>query len=198
MSIVEGRKGSSRWFNALVEWGPTTVFLIAYHAGGLYQATAALMVAAAVAFALSWTVGRRLPVMPFVTLVLVAVFGGLTLWLRSEVFVKSIPTLVNGLLAAILFIGYARDLPVLRYAIGAQMPVITPWAWRRLTLRYALFFAAVAALNELIWRTQSTDLWVAFKTYGDLGLLLLFIACQVPFVGRHMVETRPDDAPGPG
>ena len=197
MSLVENRKDAPRWFHASVEWGPSAIFLLAYHhQGGLHQATAALMAATAAAFALSWVVSRRIPVMPFVTLVLVVVFGGLTLWLRSELFVKTVPTIVNATLAIILVAAYARDLPVLKRTIGCQMPEITAPAWRRLTLRYALFFAALALLNEMIWRTQSTDLWVAYKTYGDLCLLLLFIASQIPFIGRHRVSNDADDAAG--
>ena len=80
-----------------------------------------------------------------------------------------------------------RDLPWLRYSIGPQMPAITAPAWRRLTVRYSLFFLATAVLNEAIWRSQPTDLWVLFKSYGAPLLLLLFIASQVPFVRRHRV-----------
>lgn len=178
------------WLHAVVEWSPALIFFLIYQVWGFFAATAAAMPVTLLAVTLTWRLGRRIPVLPLVTLFLVVVLGGLTLWFRSELFAKLIPTVVSGLFSAILLFGYLRDLPVLKHAIGAQMPDITAAAWRRLTLRYALFFAGLAVLNEFIWRTQSTELWVAYKTYGDLGLLLLFIASQVPFVGRHRVANQ--------
>jgi len=188
--MAENRTEPPRWFHASVEWGPTAVFLLVYQIAGFYQAIAADTAATALALAVSWRLCRRVPVLPFVTLVLVLIFGGLTLWLQSALFAKMIPTLVNGLFAVVLIYGYVKDLPVLKWAIGVQMPEITAPAWRRLTLRYALFFVALALLNEAILSTQSTDLWVAFKTYGDLVLLLLFIASQAPFVDRHRIAVQ--------
>lgn len=186
-----------RWLNAAIEWSPALVFFGVYHLWGFFPATGAVMAATAISVALIWRLGRRIPVLPLVSLVLVVALGGLTLWLQSELFTKAIPTLVNGLFAAVLLFGYVRGLPLLRHAIGPQMPAITAWAWRRLTLRYVFFFAALAGLNVVVWRTQTTDVWVAFRTYGDLGLLLLFIASQVPFVGRHMIAAQASRASGP-
>jgi len=187
-----GNSRLSRWFAAAVDWGPTAVFLIVYHGQGLLPATAALMAATVVAFALSWRRSRRVPVLPCLAVVLVLVFGGTALWLRSELFVKTIPTIIKSSFAAVLLVAYVTDLPVLRYAIGSQMPSITAHSWRLLTLRYAVFFACLAGLNEVIWRSQPTDIWVVYNSFGDLALLGLFILGQVPFVRRHLLAAPPE------
>lgn len=173
------------WFTLLVEWGPALVFLLTYQASNLFLAKAALMVAATFAFVAAWRAERRVAVLPLLSLVVVLGFGSLALLLQSETVIKVTPTAIDFSFGTLLLFAYLRDLPWLRYSIGPQMPVLIEAAWRPLTLRYSIYFLTMASLNELIWRTQPTDLWVLFKTYGGPALLLLFIASQVPYVGRH-------------
>jgi intracellular septation protein len=183
-----------------LEIGPLIVFFLANAYGGrviegfslqaifpqpIFFATAVFMVAMVIALGLSWSIMKRVAVMPLVSGVIVMIFGGLTLWLQDETFIKMKPTIVQVLFAAILLGGLALDRPLLKPLLGRMMPPMSDAAWRRFTLRYALFFIAMALLNELVWRTQSTDLWVTFKVFGLTGLTFLFILAQMPFITRE-------------
>jgi intracellular septation protein len=170
-----------------VDYGPLAIFFVVYLAAGLMAATAAIIAASLVALGLAWTLQRRVPLIPLITAAVVALFGGLTLWLQDETFIKMKPTIVQALFAAILLIGLAFGRPLLKPLLGRMMPPMTEAAWRQFTLRYALFFIAMALLNELVWRTQSTDFWVTFKVFGLSALTILFILTQMPFIAR---ETR--------
>jgi intracellular septation protein len=182
-----------RWLKPAVDYGPIAVFFIAYMKWGLIGATAALMAATAVALAASLITTRKVPMMPLATAVIVGIFGGLTLWLNDETFIKMKPTIINVLFALILFGGLAFGRPLLKPVLG------TAWhmdeeGWRRITIRFACFFAAMAVLNEIVWRTQSTDFWVGFKVFGIMGLTLLFALAQMPLLQRHAVAPEDTNA----
>ena len=174
-----------RWLKPAVDYGPLVVFFVTYVAFGLMAATAALIAASIIALVPAWLLERRVPVIPVVTAILVGIFGGLTLWLRDETFIKMKPTIVQLLFAVILAGSAILRRPVLKPLLGPMMPPLSDDAWRQFTLRYALFFVVMAGLNELVWRTQSTDFWVTFKVFGLSGLTFLFILSQIPFVGRQ-------------
>jgi intracellular septation protein len=174
-----------RWLQPAVDYGPLGVFFLVYLGAGLMAATAAIIAASLLALSLAWTIQRRIPLIPLLTAAVVAVFGGLTLWLQDETFIKMKPTIVQALFAAILLGGLLFDRPLLKPLLGRMMPPLSDTAWRRFTLRYALFFIAMAALNEAVWRTQSTDVWVTFKVFGLSGLTFLFIFAQMPFITRQ-------------
>ena len=184
---VPPRPAAPRWLRPLVDYGPLAVFFAGYYLAGLYTATGALMAATAVVVVVSLAVERRVPVMPLVTAAVVGVFGGLTLWLHDETFIKMKPTIVQVLFAAALFGGLAFKRLFLKKLLGAGIP-LDDAGWRKLTVRYGAFFLVMAALNEAVWRTQSTDFWVNFKVFGILGLTLLFSVAQVPTMNRHMIE----------
>lgn len=187
------------WVRPVAEYGPLVLFIAAYWLSGLMAATAVIVVASLVALALTWIFERRVPLMPLVTAGVVAVFGGLTLWLQDETFIKMKPTIVQAIFAAVLLGGLAFGRPLLKPLLGKMMPPMTDAGWRGLTLRYGLFFIVMAALNEVVWRTQSTDFWVNFKVFGIMALTIVFIMIQMPFMNRHMeaeAETADrDDAP---
>jgi intracellular septation protein len=183
-----------RWLQPAVDYVPLAVFFAVYLAAGLMAATAAIIAASLVALALAWTLQRRVPLIPLITAAVVALFGGLTLWLQDETFIKMKPTIVQALFAAILLIGLAFRRPLLKPLLGRMMPPMTEAAWRQFTLRYALFFIAMAVLNELVWRTQSTDFWVTFKVFGLSGLTILFILTQMPFIARATRLAEPSKA----
>jgi intracellular septation protein len=124
------------------------------------------------------------PLIPLIGAAVVAIFGGLTLWLQDETFIKMKPTIIQALFAAILLVGLLFRRPLLKPLLGRMMPPMAEAAWRQFTLRYALFFIAMALLNEVVWRTQSTDFWVTFKVFGLSGLTVLFILTQMPFIAR--------------
>lgn len=178
-----------RWLRPAVDYGPLAAFFLTYLLLGLMAATAVVIVASAVAAVLAWMIERRLPLIPLITAAVVGVFGGLTLWLQDETFIKMKPTIVQVLFAAILLGGLAFRRPLLKPLIGALMPPMSDRAWGTFTLRYALFFVAMALLNELVWRTQSTDFWVSFKVFGLPVLTMLFILSQMPFINRHAGRT---------
>ena len=177
-------KEPPRWLKPTVEYAPLAVFVVAYVSSGLMAATAALMIATAAGLALSLAVARRVPVVPLVTALVVGIFGGLTLWLNDERFVKMKPTIVQGLFSLILFGGLAFRRPLLGLVLGQAWPMDDK-GWRLLTLRFAVFFAAMAVLNEVVWRTQSTDFWVTYKVVGILGLTMVFAMSQAPLMQRH-------------
>ena len=122
--------------------------------------------------------------MPLVSGVIVLVFGGLTLYLRDETFIKLKPTIVYTLFAVLLGAGLVWKKPVLELLFGAAF-TLTEEGWRKLTLRWALFFAVMAVVNELVWRNVSTDTWVSFKAFGFLPLTFLFAVAQVPLMQRY-------------
>ena len=151
-------------------------------------ATAAFMLAIAVSLPVSWWLTRTVPRMAIVTAVVVAVFGGLTLWLQDATFIKMKPTIVNAVFAAILGFGLLQGRSYLSYLMGAAIP-LTPHGWMVFTRNWVLFFVACAVANEIVWRTQTTEFWVGFKTFFYLPLTFLFVALHVPFLQRHSTET---------
>jgi intracellular septation protein len=124
------------------------------------------------------------PLLPLITAIVVGVFGGLTLWLEDETFIKMKPTIVNALIAGVLIGGLAFGKPLLKHVLGAAWHM-NEVGWRVLTGRFAAFFVLLACLNELVWRTQSTDFWVNFKVFGLIGLTFLFVLAQIPLINRY-------------
>ena len=122
--------------------------------------------------------------MPLVSGVIVLVFGGLTLYLHDETFIKLKPTIVYSLFAVLLAAGLLLKKPVLELLFGSAL-ALTEEGWRKLTLRWTAFFVAMAIVNEFVWRNFSTDAWVSFKAFGFLPLTLLFALAQVPLMQRH-------------
>jgi intracellular septation protein len=174
-------------FKLATELGPLMVFFIANAKFHLFVATGAFMVAVVVAMIASYAVTRHVPMMAIVTAVVVLVFGTLTLVLHDETFIKMKPTIVYLLFAGVLGGGllFGRSFIAIMFD---QMFNLTPQGWRVLTLRWALWFAAMAVLNEIVWRTQSTDFWVAFKAFGMAPLTMLFAVTQMPLIKRHHLE----------
>jgi intracellular septation protein len=188
----------------LLEIGPLAVFFFTYVgwdyvfppaepskpgtlSNSLMAATAVLMVAVVVSLALSYKWERRAPLMPLVTAVMVVIFGGLTIILRDEIFIKMKPTIVNCLFAAALFVGLAFNKSFLHPLLGHSLQ-LSRQGWRVLTWRWAFFFVFLAILNEIIWRSFSTDFWVSFKAWGMFPLTLVFALAQVPLIQRHAPE----------
>src|SRR3954470_12858638 len=174
-------------FKLATELGPLLIFFFANAKANLFVATGAFMVAVVVAMVASYVVTRHVPMMAIVTAIVVIVFGTLTLALHDETFIKMKPTIVYALFAAILGGGllFGRSFIAILFD---QMFNLTPRGWRILTLRWALFFFAMAILNECVWRTQSTDFWVNFKVFGVTPLTMLFAITQMPLTKRYHLE----------
>lgn len=163
---------------------------------GIFVATAVFMVAIVVAFVISYVLTRRLPLMALVTAIIVLVFGGLTLFLQNDTFIKIKPTILYLLFAGVLGGGLLFGKSLLALVFD-QMFNLTEEGWRKLTVRWALFFVGLAVLNEIIWRTQSTDFWVAFKAFGVLPLTFIFAMFQYPLLTRHDAGAK-DTPPSSG
>lgn len=186
-----GDKPQPGWLRPTIDYGPLAVFLAAYVWGGLFAATAAIVVATVAALTLSLAYTRKLPTLPLVTGIVVVIFGGLTLWLNDPMFIKIKPTIVQLLFAGVLFGGLAVGRPLLRPVLGMAMPwPMSERGWTLLTLRWAFFFLAMAGLNELVWRTQSTDVWVTFKVFGIMVLTVVFAMAQLPLITRYKSGER--------
>jgi intracellular septation protein len=153
---------------------------------GIFTATAVFIPAVLIALAISYAKTRHLPVMPMVTAVVVVVFGGATLILQDEQFIKLKPTIIYVLFGSVLIGGLAFRKSLLGMVLDSVFN-LTEEGWRKLTLRWALFFFVLAVLNEIVWRTQSTDVWVAFKVFGVLPISLVFAALQVPLMTKYAV-----------
>jgi len=164
--------------------GPFLPAAVAGEKAGIFVATAVFMVAILVALAVSYALTRHLPVMALVTAVIVVVFGSLTLVLHDDTFIKMKPTIIYVLFGGLLLGGLWLNKPLLAMVFDSVFD-LTEEGWRKLTLRWALFFLALAVLNEAIWRTQSTDFWVNFKVFGVLPLTFIFAALQFPLLQKH-------------
>jgi intracellular septation protein len=184
------RKAENPWLKLTLELGPLLVFFFANGRFGIFAATGAFMAAMAVSLAASWAINRRLAVMPLVTGIVVAIFGTLTLVLHDDTFIKMKPTIVNVLFGGALLGGLAFGKTLLGYVFDGAFHLDAA-GWRKLTIRWGLFFLLLAVLNEAIWRTQSTEFWIAFKVWGIMPLTLLFSVAQLPLLTRHAIE-RPE------
>ncbi len=176
-----------------LEMGPLVLFFLANAFGerfGLqgdqttYAAIALFVGATVIALAIHFVLLRRVPIMPLISGVIVLVFGGLALALRDKTFFLIKPTIVNTLFGVILLGGLLFRKPLLSVVLDSVF-TLTEEGWRRLTLRWGLFFLALAVLNEIVWRTQDYEFWVKFKVFGIMPITVLFALAQTPLLMRY-------------
>ena len=177
-----------------LELGPLIIFFIANARADIFVATAWFMGAMVISLVLTWFILRKIAVMPLVTGVVVLVFGGLTLWLQDDTFIKIKPTITNGLFAAVLLGGLLFGQSLLKYVFG-DVYKLRPEGWSRLTLNWGLFFVVLAVINEILWRNFSTDIWVAFKVWGVMPLTVIFSITQVGLLNKYAPPSEPKHAP---
>jgi intracellular septation protein len=180
-------------FKLATELGPLLVFFAANAKFNLFVATGAFMVAIVASIIVSYVVVRHVPLMAIVSAVIVLVFGTLTLVLHDETFIKIKPTIIYALFGLILGGGLLFGKSFIAIMFD-QMFNLTPPGWRALTFRWAIFFFGMALLNEAIWRTQSTDFWVAFKAFGAVPITAVFAMLQMPLINRHSIAPATAEA----
>jgi len=173
----------------LVEVGPLVVFFVVNACAGIFWGTGTFMAATVASLIASRILFGRIPVMPLVTGVCVLVFGGLTLWLQDDHFIKIKPTIVNALFAGVLFTGLVSGQSFLKIVFG-EVFRLTEEGWRKLTLRWACFFVFLAVLNEIVWRSFSTDAWVSFKVFGIMPLTMAFAIAQIGLLRQHELPSE--------
>jgi intracellular septation protein len=167
--------------------GPLVLFFVANARFDIFTATAIFMAAVLAALAISFALTRHIAIMPVVSLLVVLVFGSLTIVLHDETFIKVKPTIIYLLFAVTLFGGYLFNKPLLAIVFDAAFH-LTEEGWRKLTLRWAVFFVAMAVVNEIVWRTQTTQFWLGFKVLGAIPLTFLFAMLQYRLLMRHATD----------
>jgi intracellular septation protein len=175
--------------NARSEWLATRFPALTELGGPIFIATGLFMAATAIALIVSWLLTRTLPIMPLVSGVVVFVFGALTLYLQDDIFIKMKPTIVNTLFGGVLLGGLFFGKSLLGYVFDSAFRLDAE-GWRKLTLRWGLFFLFLALVNEIVWRSFPTDTWVAFKVWGIMPITLLFTFSQMPLIMRHSLDER--------
>lgn len=176
-----------------LEAGPLVVFFIVNAKMGIFTATAVFMVVTVLALAYSYMKLKKLPTMPLVGGAFIMVFGGLTIVLEDDTFIKLKPTIVNTLFSAALFIGLQMNKNFLKTVLESAL-TLDDAGWRKMAVRWAWFFLVLAVLNEAVWRTQTTDMWVNFKVFAIMPLTLLFSFAQVPLILRHQPDEEQENA----
>jgi intracellular septation protein len=196
MSVNGEPPKKNGWIRPTVEYGPVVLFFVALKIWGLMPATAVLIVASLLAVGFAYVREHRLAWAPVVTTVIVVVFGGLTLIFKDETFIKMKPTVVYVLFAVSLWVGLLLKKPLLERLIGGGLKMDHA-GWRKLEARYAVFCGVMAVLNEIVWRTQTTDIWGDFKL-GSIFLTFLFMATQLPMIRKHLLSDAPPGAEAEG
>ncbi|HVZ54756.1 MAG TPA: septation protein A [Pseudolabrys sp.] len=173
----------------VLDIGPLVLFFAANAKFGIYVATGSFMVAVLVALGVAYVLAKRIEIMPLVTAVIVFIFGGLTLVLHDELFIKLKPTIIYLLFGGTLVVGLLLGKPLLGMLFDSVFD-LTEEGWRKLTWRWALFFFALAIVNEIVWRNFSTDFWVSFKLFGVVPLTFVFGALQYPLLMKYQAEKK--------
>ena len=170
-----------------LDLGPLLIFFAANGIAGIFTATGVFMAAMTASIAISYAIEKKFSPVALVTFALVMIFGGLTLWLSNEIFIKVKPTILYLMFGSVLLGGLFAGRLFIKLMLG-QSVALPDGAWRVLTWRWAAFFLALAAMNEYAWRNFETDIWVAFKVWVVFPLTLRFALLQTPYIMRHQIE----------
>jgi intracellular septation protein len=188
--MTESEKQVPQGLKFALDFAPLLAFFVSYKFLGMYWATGIIIGLSIVSLAVGYAITRKVAKFPLFSTALIAIMGGLTLYLHDETFVKMKPTAVNLLFAAILGIGLFTNRLFLKDLLGSALDMPEA-AWKNLTVRWVFFFIALAAANEFVWRTMSESAWVNFKVFGLMGLTLVFALANAPFMARHMRSDQP-------
>ena len=207
---TEGRPPLNQWAKLALETGPLVVFtmgnnngdrlaemfpILAQLGGKIFIGTAFFMVAMTISLIITWFYERKVALMPLITFVMVVIFGMLTLYLQDEFFIKVKPTIINTMFGvAILGTLFLFKVPVMKLLFDGPFK-LDDTGWTKLSFRWGCFFLFLAVVNEVVWRTQSTDFWVAFKLWGIMPMTMIFMLFQYPVMMKHGLE-EDDNAQG--
>lgn len=173
--------------SVLSELLPLVIFLVLYKKQGIITATYGIVITSISAVAINYIVNRQIKMQSIIALVILTLFGGLTIYSKNADFIKLKPTIINLIFAAILLGGLYKKIGLLKYVLGEAI-TMSEDSWCRLSFRFGLFFLFLAGLNEIVWRGFSEASWVAFKVYGLLPLMLGFTFSQTPFISRNQLD----------
>ena len=189
----------------LLEFGPIVVFFVAYKYAPLPDlfegdesleriifATKAFIPTIFVTVLVGYLLTKTVAKMPLFTAVIVLIFGGLTIWLRDETFIKMKPTIIYLVFASLLGIGLLRGRSYLKSLMEVALPMEDE-GWIILTKRFSLFFIVLAITNEYIWRSFSTDIWVSFKTFGLPVTTFIFFFAQARLIQNYRIDEKDDN-----
>jgi intracellular septation protein len=183
------KKSHDSFSKFLYDYLPLIVFFACYKFAKtpdpLITATIYMVITTFVTLIIAYILTKKIPMVALVSGIVLGIFGGLTIALKDDIFIKMKPTIVNLLFATILLYGYFFKKPFLSYLLGEQIKMSNR-AWLTLSMRWAIFFIFLAALNEFIWRFFPTDFWVQFKVFGMMPISMIFTISQVPFMMKEM------------
>ena len=173
----------------LADFGPLLIFFTIYFSNenDLKAAIPPFIIATLIALVVVYLLEKRIPMVPLTSGIIITLFGGLTLYFDNKIFFYMKPTIINLLFAAILFGGAIIKKHLLKFLLGAALK-LEDTGWKILTQRWIAFFIALAILNEIIWRTQSTDIWVNFKVFGILPITFIFTITQFSLIKKYQIE----------
>jgi intracellular septation protein len=212
--VAEGHVKENVGLKLALELGPIVIFFLgnvygerlakavpffAKFGDPLFIATALFMAATITSLVVSKLVVGKLPIMPLISGVVVVVFGALAIWLQNKLFAYMKPTIINTLFGVVLLGGLFFGKSLLGYVFGAAFQ-LDDEGWRKLTLRWGLFFLFLAVLNEIVWRglvhyyhpdeNTAESIWISFKLWGTMPITFLFTLSQLPLIMKHSVETK--------
>ena len=173
----------------LFEFFPLIVFFVVYYKSDkdLYLSITAVIIATLISLVALYIKERKISTMMLVSTVILIVFGGLSIFLKNDIFFKMKPTIINALFAIILIGSTFLNKPVLKLLLNSSMK-LTDQGWSLMNKLWSGFFIFLALLNEIVWRTQTTDVWVNFKVFGIMGITIIFTIVQIPFLKRHFID----------
>lgn len=201
-ATAEEPRAISPLLKIALELGPLIAFFVSFnmlkepgaedHLNALLGATGVFIAVMAVAMTTTWVLTRKLSRMAVITGAVVLVMGALTFWLNDATFLLVRPTIVNAAFAAILTFGLLRGQSYLEYLMGELLP-LDHTGWMKLTRNWAIYFACVAVVNEIVWRTLGQDMWVTVKTFGYPAAAFIFMMAQTPLIAKHAIEEEEND-----